>query len=112
MQSGLFGFMGLASSALCFLPSGPHSWTLCRGLQSCQLRPGLEGAAAQIPRSAGCQAERLYSEELSEDHCGKLRNVQIQMGSPSGTLSSWHHDVSRWHEKDLWGPAFFPGERI
>lgn len=58
---------GLPSSAPCFLSSQLHSWTLCLWQHSCQHRLELEGAAAQTPRTEGCQAERMYSEELSED---------------------------------------------
>lgn len=86
------GFTGLPAPpprALCFLHPQPHSRTPWLWLQSCQPRLHLEEEAVQNPRTAGGggQAERMASEEISEDRCGTLRSVRIQMCSHAGTLS-------------------------
>lgn len=80
------GMAGLASLPCAFcLPS--HG-TLCLWLQSGQPRLDLEAAAAQTPRTVEVQAGRMSRKELSEDHGGTLRNVQIQVGSHARTRPS------------------------
>lgn len=48
---------------------------------------GSSSSDSQNCQEGGGQAERMGSEELSEDHCGTLSNTQIQGGSHAGTPS-------------------------